>query len=71
MEGGRNIERCFDLITEQGFGPERQLFANLLDTDCAYWGNMTSYTRKRSILEIVEVMLRVAKCLIFFLHWIL
>ena len=42
MEGGRNIESCFALLTEQGFGAERQLFAKLLDTVFAYyWGNMT------------------------------
>ena len=41
MEGAKNIERCFDLLTEEGFGTERQLFANFLDTVYVYWGNLT------------------------------
>ena len=47
MEGGRNIESCFDLLAEQGFGAERQLFANLLETVYVYWGNMTLEPHKK------------------------
>ena len=47
MEGGRNLESCFDLLTEQGFGRERQLFVNLLDTVYAYWGSMTMEPHKK------------------------
>ena len=36
MEGNLNIQSCFDLLSEQGFGAERQLFSNLLDTVISY-----------------------------------
>ena len=32
MEGAKNIERRFDMLTQQGFGTKRQTFANFLDT---------------------------------------
>ena len=47
MEGGRNLESCFDLLTEQGFLRERQLFVNLLDTVYAYWGSLTMEPHKK------------------------